>query len=188
MSGSPASYEGLLGQLVLLTRAEFREAPFDGFLVAASDQWLVLHDLSDRFDLDGYRCFRVRDVTEVSTTARRLEVVRRAVQLKSVAPAAPEGLDLSGTRALLASVQERFGAVTVSRERRARQECEIGRIRMDSEQTYTLHWLSPDAYWEQDDEVFRYEDVTQVQFGGEYERTLLALAGDPPDAAPPATD
>jgi hypothetical protein len=47
---------------------------------------------------------------------------------------------------------------------------------MASENTYVLRSLSPDAEWENDDRPFRYQDITMIEFGGEYERTLLMVA------------
>lgn len=167
----------LVGQLVCLERSLVPDPrPAEGFLVAASEAWLVIHRVSDRLDLDGYRAFRTRDVTALSGTARRLEVVRRAVELKSLAPGDPGPLDLTDTRGLLDSAQERHGALVIERERRDPQAFSIGRVRLASEQTFTLRPLSPDAEWEPEDRVFRYEDVTSVGFGGEYETTLERLA------------
>jgi hypothetical protein len=185
----PAEWPRLLGELVTLERGGFAERRHaEGFLVAASDAWLVLHQVSDRLDLDGYACFRSQDVTGLSATARRLEVVRRALAMKTLKPIDPGALDLSSTRSLLDSIQATHGVPVIHRERRDPQVCEIGRIRLDAEQTYTLHWLSPDAGWEPDDRVFRYDDVTRIGFGGGYESTLAALAGPPPGNGPAAED
>lgn len=36
--------------------------------------------------------------------------------------------------------------------------------------------MSVNAEWENDDRPFRYRDVTRLEFGAEYEQTLLAVA------------
>jgi hypothetical protein len=40
-----------------------------------------------------------------------------------------------------------------------------------------MRWITPGAEWEADDRVFRLSDITRVQFGGAYERTLADVAG-----------
>jgi hypothetical protein len=57
-------------------------------------------------------------------------------------------------------------------------ECEMGRVRIATEDTYVLEWLDPDARWDIDDRPFKYADVTRIDFDGEYERTLLRVAED----------
>jgi hypothetical protein len=47
---------------------------------------------------------------------------------------------------------------------------------MASEETYALRWLSTNAEWDNDDRLFRYRDVTRLEFGAAYEQTLLAVA------------
>jgi hypothetical protein len=179
---SSPSFEGLVGQLVRLERPEFHDRA-EGYLLEASDAWVLIHRASDRLDLDGYELYRTRDLTSVRTDARHLETLQRALAMKGIRATSPGPLDLSGTRALMESIQARFPVLVIHRERRDPHACEVGRVRLDSELTYTLHWLSPDAEWEPDDRVFRYEDVTCLSFGGEYEDTVASLAGEAPGAA-----
>jgi hypothetical protein len=178
---SAADAQRLLGELVSVTRDGFREhRTVAGYLVAASPSWLVLHQVSDRFDLDGYACYRTQDLTALGATAPRLEVIRRAMRIKALSPSSPGSLALEGTRELMASAQALHEVLVIERERRDPLASEVGRLRLDGEQLYALHGLSRDGFWEPDERVFRYEDVTRVAFAGEYERTLAALAGPPP--------
>ena len=48
---------------------------------------------------------------------------------------------------------------------------------MMSGETYALRWLTPTAEWADDERIYRYEDVTRITFGSEYDTTLATLAG-----------
>ncbi len=89
-------------------------------------------------------------------------------------------------RALLDSIEKRFSLFAVYRERLAPGGCEIGRIKLASDESYALKYISPEACWEDDDLHYKFSDVTRVLFDGEYERTLALVAGigapEPPAA------
>ena len=156
MSTTMQSYASHLGQLVTLERPEYHHRA-EGYLLEASEGWLLLHRASERMDLDGYELYRSRDVVSVRSDARHLDTLQRALAMKGIRPASPGPLDLSGARPLMESIQARHPVVVIRRERRDPHAREIGRVRLDSELTFTLHGLSPDATWEPDDRVFRYD-------------------------------
>jgi hypothetical protein len=74
------------------------------------------------------------------------------------------------------SARAAFGVLVIDREKVQPGEVEVGTIRMTSEDTYVLRWLNTNAEWDNDDRPFRYRDVTKLEFGAEYEQTLLAIA------------
>jgi hypothetical protein len=157
----------------------FREAddtPMYGFVVAESAALLVIHRVSDRYDLDGYCAFPLGDVTSISESFKKRDLYQRAMQVKSQVPAALQKVEFSSMRTLMESAQDGFGALVISREKVEPGEVEVGTIRMTSEETYVLRWLTADAEWENDDRPFRYRDITKLEFGSEYEQTLLAVA------------
>lgn len=151
-----------------------------GFAVSVSPDLLLLHSLSDQIDLDGFVALRMKDVTSLDTKFPRKDFYLRALQLKGISPRLPKGIDLSSMRSLLRSAGEHFSLVVIDRELASPGECEIGRIKLTSDTTYALRWLSSEGTWERDDRSYRYSDVTQVGFDGEYENTLALVA----DASP----
>ena len=169
--------------LVALLRDEFDSSPQYGFVVGSSPEFVALHFVSDRYDFDGYRIYLRRDLTSIESNFKRRKLISRVLGLKRRSPAILPWLDLSSMRNLIASIQAHESLVVIHRERALPDECEIGRIRVDSEQAYSLLWITPEAEWELDNRVFRYSDVTQVGFGGEYERTLAMVRGHPPQSA-----
>jgi len=151
-------------------------SPWHGFIVAESESLVVLHRVSDRFDLDGYCAFRREDIGSISKSFEKLDLLQRAIELKQQEPVVPAHIDATSMRSLMESAQAAFGVLVIDREKIRPDEVEVGVIRMASEETYALRWLSTNAAWDNDDRLFRYRDVTRLEFGAAYEQTLLAVA------------
>lgn len=162
-------------QLIEVTRA-IDESPWQGFLVAESESLVVLHRVSDRFDLDGYCAFRREDIASIAESFERRDLIQRALRLNRQSPTAPKRIDCTSVRSLMESAQAEFGVLVIEREKVQSDEVQVGTIRMTSEDTYVLRWLSVNAEWDNDDRPFRYRDVTKLEFGAGYEQTLLAVA------------
>ena len=162
--------------IVSITRKAFDESPWYCFVVQESEHYVVGQHISDRYDLDGYRVFRKKDITTVEESFDKRDFLEVALRVKGLTPLPPKPLELSSMRALMESAQQQFGVLIIKREKLHPDELEVGTVRMASEKTYVLRWLTPGAEWENDDRPFRYQDVTMVEFGGEYENTLLMVA------------
>lgn len=80
-------------------------------------------------------------------------------------------------RELLRSIERRYPLVVIHRERVVPDECEIGRLKLASEGTYALRMITPEATWMDDEEIYRYADITRIAFDGEYENTLARVSG-----------
>ena len=148
-----------------------------GCVLAASEDLLLLHRLSDRIDFDGYEVLKVKDVTHFNTDFDRKQFYEKALHAKSIVPSDAPDVSLSSMRHLLESVDAKFPLIVIEREVRTPDECEIGRIRLLTDMRYALKWLSPDARWEDDGQTYAIEDITRVTFDGEYENTLALVAG-----------
>jgi hypothetical protein len=162
--------------LISIYRHEFDNKPWYGFLVGGSAELLVIHQVSDRYSLDGYRVFRRSDLTEIHERFPKRELIELALRLKGHGPTVPEALDLSSMRRAMESAQALHAVLVINRERVHPEEVEVGTVRMTTEETYVLRWMTPEAEWENDDRPFRYRDVTMLEFAGEYESTLALVA------------
>jgi hypothetical protein len=165
-------------RLVRIERERLDEWHLYGFVVSTSPHLLILHQLSDRYDLDGYRCVRRVDISALDEEFERRDLIERALRLKGLSPQSARVAARENMREMMHDVQREYGLLTIHREDVHPDECEIGEIRMSFESTYVLKWLDPDARWETDDRAFRYSDVTRLDFDGEYERTLLMVSAD----------
>ena len=161
-----------------LLRDEFDESPWYGYIVLQSDRLIVLQRVSDQYGLDGYCAFDREDISQITQEFDRADLISRAIRLKAQSPAVPKGIDASSMRDLTESIGREYGVLIINRERVAPNEAEVGTIRMSSSQTYVLRWLNTEASWSPDERTFRYKDITYVEFGGEYETTLLQVARD----------
>lgn len=162
--------------LVDIGRSGLDNRGSQGFVIAVSAELLLLHSFSDRLDLDGYTAFRIRDITEFRRDFRRKDFYLKALELKGIRPVPPVGIDIESVQGLLRSIERTYPLVVIHRERVVPGECEVGRIKLTSESTYALRWISPTATWEDDDLTYQYADITRVDFDGEYENTLAMVA------------
>lgn len=149
----------------------------EGYLLDSSDSFLLLEKVSDRIDLDGYDIIRVVDVEDIETSFDEKSFYESALAVKGERPRKPSGIDLTDIRAVLTSCGAAYPLLVIERELRAPDECEIGQIKLLTDDSYALRWLSPSATWEDDFEIYKLDDITRVSFGGEYERTLAHAAG-----------
>jgi hypothetical protein len=148
-----------------------------GHLLAYSAQFLYLTVVDDSFRLDGYQVLSRSEIRAASTDSPRSQLLRAALALHGVLkPERFPAVDLSDMRSVLKSVESTHSVVVIERERLHPGECEIGRLKLMSDDRYSLRWLSPSAVWEHDARTFRYSDITRVAFGGRYETTLAELA------------
>ena len=163
--------------LVSLFREQFDQTEWFGYVVAETDDFLAIHCVSDRYDLDGYRIFRLEDIEDVDDDFDRRELIDRAMALKGLEPQLVPWLNLDSIPEMIRSIQENEPVVVIEREIVSPDECEVGRVRPESAESYSLLWMTTTAEWEPDDRLYRYEEITQISFGGEYEQTLAQLAG-----------
>jgi len=172
--------------LVELTRATVEPGGrWHGFVVAESPALVAIHHVSERFDFDGYRVFPRDTITRMTRRFDARALIVTALRLKRLAPAAPRALDLTSVRALVASIDAAYPLVVIHRERISPDECEIGRLRLHTDETYVLDWMTPQATWELDQRRFRFADVTRVDFDSGYENTLAMVAAARGQALPP---
>ncbi len=152
-----------------------------GFVLDCSPAFVLMQVISDRLDLDGYEVLRTPDITFMDSEFPQRRFYEQALGLKQIRPVLPEGIDLSSPRALLRSVEDHYPLIVIHREWAVFEECEVGRIKMAADETYTLKYISPTAEWLDDDQVYAYEDITRVAFDGTYENTLALVAGILPE-------
>ena len=169
------------GRLVRLYRqgVDFHEAHAEGFVVAASPLFVVLHVVAPTLYLDGYEVFCTADVTEVRVGFRSRRFVEEVLRLRGQRPSAPARLDLSSLPALLASAGRLFPLLVVHRERIHRDSCWIGQVASMTEKTFVLREIDPSAKWNGQTR-YRFRDVTRIGFGGAYEEALAWLLASCP--------
>lgn len=150
---------------------------YTGYVCGLGESLVLLHQINiGSIELDGYAVLRLADLVEVSFDFGTADLYRTALRLKGEAPRDLPGIDLSSMRQVVLWVDANYPAVVLHRELLYPDECDIGRIKLSTERSYTLRFLSPEAVWKHDDSFGKFDDITSVQFDGRYENTLVMVA------------
>lgn len=81
---------------------------------------------------------------------------------------------------MLTAIGEHYGLVAVHTERRTTEVLWIGALDRLGLKSVHLHLIDPEARWHAAPSRFPFARVTQVGFGGRYERTLREFAAPRP--------
>lgn len=150
--------------------------PIRGFVVAESKSLIALHQVDDNHRLNGYCVIRQQDVLSRASRFERRALVVAALRLKGQSPVVPEDLQVTSMRKAMVSAERLAGVLIIHREKIHPNEVEVGTLRLSTDSRYVLRWLTLDAKWENDDRPFLFRDVSLLEFGTEYDQTLLAVA------------
>lgn len=166
-------------RLVQIERiGDINESPWYGFVHSETESLMLLQLVSNRYDLDGYRCIRKKDIHVVSDEFTRKDFVQRALRCKGLQPESPKVELVDDIRVMMQQIPSGYEIVTIHRELVRPDECEIGKLCDTTEDKYTLDWITPDGEWEPDDRPFKFTDVTRLDWGDEYSQTLLLVDAD----------
>ncbi|MGA9039927.1 MAG: hypothetical protein WB421_05275 [Terriglobales bacterium] len=93
-------------------------------------------------------------------------------------------INIRGLEELLLSASKLFPLITIHRENVRRGECWIGKIEEVGDGRVSLLEIGPDAKWDHKPSSYNLNEITSVEFGGEYERALSLVGGNPPSHQP----
>lgn len=141
-----------------------------GFVVAVTDEWVVLQDLDD-VHLDTVVLLRLDHVTKVERHDNHAYVSRAVAGLgvplaEFVCPS-----DVT-TGDLLRLVVERAELVCVYLETRDDYWLLIGRVLRIGKRRLHLHFIGRDGVWSDFTESWKLKDITRIEFGGRYIQAL----------------
>ncbi len=164
-------------RLVRLSR-RFEEAQVAGYVIAVGPGLVLLALVNGSIRLDGYECFRLSDVTAVETDpfADFIEAALKArgQKLPNVPPVSVDSIE-----ALLVSAGKAFPLVTVHLEKTDPDVCWIGKVLEVDDGKVSLREIGPDAVWEPIPAAYLTQEITRVDFGGDYEAALFLVGGEP---------
>ena len=147
-----------------------------GCIVDTSDEFLVVHCMSDAIRLDGYSLIRITDITSIDRDPRYGDFYEKALKLMKDKPRRPKNLRLENMYSVLQSLDENYPLISVEREKVKNDECAIGKIHMMSENMVVLKWLTPDAKWKGNSPRYRLRDITKIDFDTSYINVLATVA------------
>jgi hypothetical protein len=155
------------------------ERGFDrGWVLDVGPQFFLRALVSDRLRLDGFECFRVRDVRYLSTDPYG-EFVAAALKKRGVPRPQKPRVKLASIEKLLTSAGRVFPLVAIHREQVRPSACRIGRVLDITRGHVSLLEINPDATGDDAPLEYRLSEITCVSFGGPYEDALHLVGGDP---------
>lgn len=165
--------------LVHIVRDAFEEScpEIEGQVLSCSDSIVCVAVLDDRVRFNGIDIFHRDQISEVDLPAPHADFYQTALRLRGDARPETPPVDLTSMRRVLETVSEISPLIVIHREVEEPEVCEIGQIKSFGEDTFQLREIDPDAAWDEGTTELRYDDVTRVSYGGEYEAALALVAG-----------
>jgi hypothetical protein len=165
--------------LVRIARGAFEETcpEFDGYVLGFGETLVCLAILDDRIRFNGIEVFYKSQISELEAPTPHATFFETAVRLRGDRVPELPPLDMSSMKSVLESLSKIAPLVVIHREVQEPDICEIGQIAGVEAKTFQLREIDPDADWADEPTEFRYEDISRVGFGGEYESALALVAG-----------
>ncbi len=165
-------------QFVRFTR-RFEQGFARGYVLDVGPKFFLLALQSDQMRFDGFSCFRVADVKNLRPDPYAVFTEAALKKLREPAPKKPR-VSVASIEELLLSANRSFPLLTIHRERVDPDVCWIGKIEEIRQGQVSLLEIGPDATWDRKPTSYRVSEITTVEFGGEYERALHLVGGNPP--------
>ena len=162
--------------IVNIWRKKIDSHPITGYVVGISQDFLLIHYMSDAIILDGYTVVRTQDISLVDDKPKYGEFYTKVLKLRGYKPKMPNGIRLDSIASMLESINEHCPLITVHQEEGS-NDCSIGRIEKLTDKTVILKWLTPAAQWEGYSPRYRLTSITKIDFNGLYEDALARVAG-----------
>jgi hypothetical protein len=165
-------------QFIRFTR-RFEQGSVRGYVLDVGPRFFLLASQGDEIRFDGFSCFRVGDVNGLRPDPYAAFTEAALKKLREPIPKKPN-VSVSSIEELLLSANRAFPLLTIHRETADPGVCWIGKIKEVRLGQVSLLEIGPDAKWDRKPTAYRMNEITSVEFGGEYERALHLVGGNPP--------
>jgi hypothetical protein len=171
---------------VVIKRGIKKADQIRGYVLAIDQAWMLLAKTRDGGYTDGFSVLRIADITKVQPDKSFGAQFLR--QMDQWPPAGPSGpIDLSGPQTIITGAAAVQTLVTLYTEVKWPDECYIGApVDWEKKRVWLLE-VDGQARWERDMSAYHLKKITRIEFGGDYEKALLAVAGPLPPRTAPAT-
>jgi hypothetical protein len=164
-------------QFIRFTRG-FEQGFVRGYVLDLGPKFFLLALQSDQIRFDGFSCFRVADAKNLRPDPYAAFAEAALRKLKEPAPKKPR-VSVASIEELLLSANKLFPLLTIHRENIKPDVCWIGKIEEIRRGQVSLLEIGPDATWDDEPTSYKLNEITAVEFGGEYERALHLVGGNP---------
>lgn len=146
-----------------------------GYVVDASDDFIMLQLLDDRITLNGYSLLRIEDISEIETEVEHTRFIEKALEIRKNAVKQPVLVDLTDITTVIRSIDQNFPLMTLHKEANDPDTCWVGSVDSVGEKTVTINEMSPDAKWNGTKRI-SFDEITRIDFDGGYETALALVA------------
>jgi hypothetical protein len=164
-------------QLVQLSR-RFEDMPIRGYVLAIGPSFFLIAIVSDRIRFDGFECFRLADLLKVNADPN-IHFVETALRKRRERMPQKPSVRVTSICELLRTAARAFPLITIHREEVDPTVCWIGRVCSVSKDQLSLLEINPDATWEKSPATYPLDEITRVNFAGDYENALHLVATEP---------
>lgn len=174
---TPERIAGLGSRVLIRFTRPVEQGSVMGYVLATGPRFFLLALVDENIRFNGFQCLRLQDVKNLQLPAECARFVERALKLRGEKRPRTPRVSVQSVQELLETAGRIFPIVTIHREKTEPEVCHIGRVVSSSESEVSLLEIGPDASWDDEALSYRTKQITRVDFGGDYERALVLVAG-----------
>ncbi len=164
--------------MVRFTRP-FEQGSVNGYVIDIGPEFFVVALVSDAIRFNGFQCFRLSDVRRLQVPGKYAAFAEAALKKRGERTPKNPHVVVTSLPKLLLTANRAFPLITIHREKVDPHVCQIGRVIDLRNRHVSLLEIGPDAAWDDKPETYRLNEITRVDFGGDYEEALHLVGGLP---------
>jgi len=171
--------KAMLANRFVRLKRRFEDYSIRSYVLGIGPKFFIIAIVNDRLWNDGFECFRIEDIKSVETDPYRAfaeSALKKRLEHKPKKPT----VNLTSLEKLLQTANQAFSLVTIHREKIKPNACWIGRVLEIKNHRVSILEIGPDAKWDKSPEKYRINEITRLNFGGDYENALYLVGGEPP--------
>jgi hypothetical protein len=157
--------------------SHYEPGTFNGYVLDIGPQFFLFALVSDGLRFNGFHCFRLSDVRRLQAPDKYARFHEAVLEKRGERIPRKPFVNVSSLAKLLLTANRAFPLLTIHRERIDASVCWIGRVVDLRDGRVTLLEISPDATWDDELGSYRLNEITRVDFGGDYEDALHLIGG-----------
>ncbi|GAA3705699.1 hypothetical protein GCM10022377_19320 [Zhihengliuella alba] len=146
-----------------------------GIVLELGAHWVLLASLRDAAYFDGFTLLRLEDIHRVKVDPTFLPALRGREAWPPSGPARP--LDLDGPLGFLPGIAEQAPVLALHEEARRPDMLWIAAVSEVGQKSVLVRMIDPDCTWNDFFTKVKYRHLTRIDFGDDYSRAVLEVAG-----------
>ena len=164
-------------RLLVRFRRPLEPGTVNGYVLDIGPEFFLLALISDGIRPNGFQCFRLTDIRRLRVPDKYAQFHEEVLKKREIKFPKKPLVSVRSLPNLLLSANKAFPLVTIHREKAEPSTCEIGRVVEVRKGSVTLLEIGPGAIWDERLRTYRLNQITRVDFGGDYENALHLVGG-----------